>query len=191
VRIIDALRYATGPYIWRTEHSGVVVQDHDKLASSVRVYVGGGIDATDALRTFARREAWDVRHLWSPPMPEIVVQYLRTGDESLRDAAREVARDTAVAATTSAVASVATRNAAEAAANAAADAAKNAAAWDTAWYATWSATEAAAWAAANAATRSAAEAAVWDAARATARARQNHQLTRMIWTAIRKVKTGT
>ena len=81
-------------------------------------------DATPVYQAFAREEALRVAHLWDPP--PVVLQYLRTGNESIRDAAWDAAR---------------------AAARDAARAAARAAAWATARDATW----AAAWAAARAA----------------------------------------
>jgi len=96
-----------------------------------------------------RRYALDVVHLWDAP-PE-VIEYLETGDESLRAAASAAARAAVGAAARDAV-----WDAARAAAWAAVDAA--------AWTAATSAARAAAWAAARAAARDA----VWDAARAAA-----------------------
>ena len=91
-RLIDALQYARGPVIYRVEGAGIIVPHGDpvdKYACSERTYLGGGIDISDTLRLFARKCALDVIHLWNPP--DIVVQYLKTGDESLRDAARDAA----------------------------------------------------------------------------------------------------
>ncbi|MCB7127908.1 MAG: hypothetical protein J3T61_00015, partial [Candidatus Brocadiales bacterium] len=49
------------------------------------------LDIEDLLRDFTRRCALDVVDLWDAP--DVVVRYLKTGDESLRDAARAAARD--------------------------------------------------------------------------------------------------
>ena len=120
-RLIDALQYARGPIIYRVEGSGLIVphgNPTDKYACSERTYLAGGIDISDTLRLFARKCALDVIHLWNPP--DIVVQYLKTGDEALRDAARDAAR--------------------VAAWNAARDAAR-----DAAWAAAWDAARVAAW----------------------------------------------
>ena len=68
------------------------------------------LEATDLLRQFARSCALDVVHLWKPPA--VVKEYLKTGNEALRDAAwaaADAASNTASAAA----------NAAWAAANAA------------------------------------------------------------------------
>jgi hypothetical protein len=43
------------------------------------------------LKKFARRVALDVIHLW-PDAPPVVVEYLKTGDESLRESAESAAR---------------------------------------------------------------------------------------------------
>jgi len=108
----------------------------DKISATERKYLWG-FDATDTLWRFARLCALDVVHLWDAP--DIVVRYLKTGDESIRDAAWDAAR---------AAARFAARDAAWAAARAAA----RAAAWDAAR----AAARAAAWDAARAAARDAA-----------------------------------
>ena len=91
-RIIDALNYAPGPVIYRVIGSGVIVPHGDpvdKYACSERTYVAGGVDISNTLRLFARKCALDVIHLWNPS--NIVIKYLKTGDESIRDAARAAA----------------------------------------------------------------------------------------------------
>ena len=139
-------------------------------------------DATPVYRAFAREEALRVAHLWDAP--PIVLQYLRTGDESIRVAAEAAAWDAARATAWDAAwgtAWGAARDAAGAAARAAACAAAGeaawatwdavrATAWDAAWVGSWTAARAAAWAAAGDADRAAGDAdrAAWDAARATA-----------------------
>ena len=92
-QIIDALNYAPGPVIYRVVGSGAIVPHGDpidKYACSERTYVSGGINISDTLRLFARKCALDVIHLWNPP--DIVLRYLKTGDESIRDAASAAAR---------------------------------------------------------------------------------------------------
>ena len=86
--IIDALRYAPGPVIYKVQGSGIIVPHGnpiDKYACSERTYLAGGKDISEALRKFARLCALDVIHLWEAP--NIVVEYLKTGDEKLKDAA--------------------------------------------------------------------------------------------------------
>lgn len=87
-RIIDALTYAPGKLLWRTEHAGDVVEGDDKLVSTERRYLAV-VDATEILRRFARLSALDVIDKWDAP--EVVVRYLRTGDESIRIAAMTAA----------------------------------------------------------------------------------------------------
>ena len=147
-RLIDALRYAPGTYVWRVELGGDIVRDDDKFVASERTALWG-YDATDVLRAFARRCALDVVGLWDAP--EQVVEYLRTGDESICAAASSAARDAARDAA----------SAARDAASAARDASAARAAWDA---------RDAAWAAWDAA---------WDARDAWA-AKQNRCLTSMI-----------
>ena len=92
VHPIDALSYATSAWLWRVELGGTVIKGDDKCCANTRTYLYG-FDATEMLREFARKCALDVIHLWDAP--EIVVRYLNTGDESIRDAAWAAARDAA------------------------------------------------------------------------------------------------
>ena len=94
-----------------------------------------GPEHNDWMRKFARECASDALHLWVAP--QVVRDYLSTGDELLRAAARDAARDAARAA-----AGAAARDAAWAAAWAAA----RDAAWAAAWTAAWDAARATAWA---------------------------------------------
>jgi hypothetical protein len=132
--------------------AGEIVEGDDKLICTERTIVAR-MDATDLMRYFARMQALSVIHLWDTEPQEVVLDYLMTGDESLRAAAWDAAWD---------------------AARAAAWAAARAAAWDAAWDAArdaaWAAARAAAWAAAWDAARDAAWDAAWAAAWAAARA---------------------
>ena len=137
-KIIDALNYASGPVLYRVIGSGVIIPHGDpvdKHACSERTYVAGGVDISNTLRLFARKCALDVIHLWNPP--DIVIKYLKTGDESIRASALasagDAARDTAWAARDAARAAA---WAAEWAARAAARDARDAA-WAAAWAAAW------------------------------------------------------
>jgi hypothetical protein len=160
--LIDAVHYALGNVLCRVAVDGVAERESDKLVAERRVILWR-LDSEEVLRAFARKAALSVVHLWDPP--EIVVRYLKTGDESLRDAARDAAW--------------------AAAARAAAGAARAAA-----WAAVWAAARAAAGAAAGAAAwatraaRAAAGAAAWAAAGAAAGAatfvKFNAQLVRMV-----------
>jgi hypothetical protein len=81
---LAALGYAPGATLCRDEVWGDVVEDDDKGIARNRVILWR-MDATDLLREFARSCALDVVHLWDAP--EIVLDYLRTGDETKRRAA--------------------------------------------------------------------------------------------------------
>jgi hypothetical protein len=174
-RILDALQYAPGPIIWRVELSGRIKRGDDKVAATRRKYIAGGLDISDILRKFARKQALSVAHLWD--IPEIVRRYLEIGDEFIRAAAWAAAWAAAKDAASDAAWAAARAAAWAAASDAASDAAR-AAAWaaasDAAWAAAWAAARAAAWAAASdaawAAARDAASDAAWAAARAAARA---------------------
>jgi hypothetical protein len=125
VKALDALRYAPGPIVCRVECRGEIVHDTDKLVCSEREVLWHR-DATFELRSFARWCASQVLHLWEAP--EVVRQYLETGDELIRAAAGAAAR-------------AAARDAAR---DAAGDAAGDAA-WDAAWAAARDAAGDAAW----------------------------------------------
>jgi hypothetical protein len=125
--ILDALRYASGNVVCEVTLGGVIVVGEDKVAAQERTVVRMLDFATGerVLRQFARWCALSVAHLWD--MPDVVRQYLETGDESLRAAARDAAMAAAWDAAWDAA-----RDAARAAARDAAWAAARDAAWDAA-----------------------------------------------------------
>ena len=88
----QALEYAPGATLCLVECRDVRQEDSDKIVCAERK-IGARMDATDLLFYYARMQALSVIHLWEPP--EIVLDYLMTGDEELRDAARDAARDVA------------------------------------------------------------------------------------------------
>ena len=85
VKAFDALQYAPGTTLCRVRCSGEVLKSNDKLVCSERTILWRA-DAAAMLRSFARKCALDVAHLWD--MPDVVRQYLETGDETLWAAAR-------------------------------------------------------------------------------------------------------
>jgi hypothetical protein len=171
VRLIDALKYAPGATICRVELDGEIVEDDDKVVAMRRRIVWR-VDGDGLLREFARWCALQVIHLWNAP--DVVREYLETGNEDLRDAAGAAAWDAAGAA-----AGGAARDAAGAAAWDAAGDAAWAAAWGAAWDAAWGAAGAAAWDAAGAAAWDAAGDAAWAAAWGAARGAQNERLEQL------------
>jgi hypothetical protein len=100
VKLLDALQYAPGSIVYRVELSGEMVVSNDKIVAQKRTYLAGGIDVSDVLMVFARKQALSVAHLWD--IPPVVRGFLETGNESLkieaRAAAEAVAWDTASAA---------------------------------------------------------------------------------------------
>lgn len=94
-RAIDALQYAESAIVARVQCDGEIVEGEDKLVCT-RLTPLAIFDATDTLRHFARLCGLDVISLWYAP--DIVVHYLRTGDESIRAAAWAAARYAAWAA---------------------------------------------------------------------------------------------
>ena len=163
-RLIDALKFAPGVILYRVRLGGKIIHGDDKSVATERTYIKR-LDADKVLRAFARKCALDVVHLWD--CPEVVREYLETGDEKLRAAAGDAARNAAWAA------------AGNAAWNAAGDAAW-AAAWNAAWNAAWAAAGAAAGDAARDAAGAAAWNAAWNAAWAAAWDAQNKALTKMV-----------
>ncbi len=176
VRAVDALSYAPGAIACRVKCGGVIVHDDDKLVCSERTILWR-VDAEEMLRDFARQCALDVVGLWETP--EVVVRYLKTGDESLRDAAMAASGPdgTAASTATGTVAWVAAWVAAWAAASATARDAASTAAW-AAKEAVRAATIAAMWAARNTECDAARAARV--AAKDAARETQENRLVQMI-----------
>jgi hypothetical protein len=125
----DALQYAPGATLCLVECGGKIIHQDDKLVAEQRTIIYR-VDATNLLRSYAKKRALSVIHLWTPP--KVVVDYLNSDDESLRDAARGAAWGAA-------------RGAARGTAwDAAWDAARG-----TAWGAAWGAARDAAWGAAR------------------------------------------
>jgi hypothetical protein len=159
----DALTYAPGTVLCLVELAGETIHSTDKSVSERRRIIKR-FDATEMLIGFARWQAYQVLELWSAP--EIVKQYIYTGDKSLAEEAATEAARAAWAATEAATwaerASEATWAAEAAWASAAAEKvvrAARAAATEAATEAAWAARAAAE------AARAATWAATWAAAR--------------------------
>lgn len=92
-RIIDALEYCPmgNTALCRVELGGEVLHDTGKSVAQTRTIIAMlPVEKTNAiLREFARWCALSVVHLWDAP--DVVRQYLTTGDESLSEAARAAA----------------------------------------------------------------------------------------------------
>ena len=85
--IMDALCYAPGPVICCVELRGRVVEGDDKAVASERYcrWMLTADQSEQVLMHFARWCALRVVHLWDAP--RVVIDYLLTGDESIREAA--------------------------------------------------------------------------------------------------------
>jgi hypothetical protein len=179
----DALQYAPGNLLHKVQLDGLIVPHGspiNKFAAQKRIIVAT-IDAEQLMRDFARQQALSVIHLWTAP--DIVRQYLETGDPGLRAAARAAALAAALAASTRTAAWAAAWAASGAAALAAALAAASGAAAARA-----AAARAAALAAARAAAaRAAALAAAWAASGAAARAAFNSAVDTAFGKAMKEV----
>ena len=123
----DALTYAPGSLLHLVEVDYIEEEDTDKGVCRGRKIVAT-IDAKKLLRECARKWALDVIDEW--PAPDVVVQWLNTGDESLRSRAESAAWSAA-------------RSSAWSAAGSAAGSAARSAAWSAARSSAWSAADAA------------------------------------------------
>jgi hypothetical protein len=85
----EALNYAPGNILFRVQLGGKIIHGDDKSVATSRKYLAR-VDAELILREFARKCALQVIHLWK--CPQVVQDYLESGDESLRSAARSAAR---------------------------------------------------------------------------------------------------
>ena len=117
----DALQYAPGAMLCYVECRDIVQTDSDKLVCRGRKIIAR-MNATDMLCYFSRMQAVSVIHLWEAP--DVVCDYLMTGDDSIRDVARAAAWGAACGAFGDAARGAAARDAAW-------DAARRAS-WDTA-----------------------------------------------------------
>lgn len=84
-RPAHALQYAPGPVLCRVECDDVVDDQDDKLVCRRRRIVQRA-DITETLRYYARMQALSVINMCDDP-PDVVLDYLMTGDESIRAAA--------------------------------------------------------------------------------------------------------
>ena len=116
----DALKYAPGAALHRVRLAGTILVGDDKLVATRRkiIWTVPPEIIQPLMWDFARYCAISVLHLWDAP--DVVKEYLKTGDESLQVAARAAANSAA-------------KDAAKDAARAAAYSAANYAAWDAAY----------------------------------------------------------
>ena len=87
VHPFDALQYAPGKILHLVELEGDLQPHGDPIDKWVgrRRKILKTIDATEILKKFARWCALEVIHLWDTP--DVVINFLQTGDETLRSAA--------------------------------------------------------------------------------------------------------
>ena len=88
----DALEFAPGETLCLVECGGTIIQASDKLVCTERTIIAR-MDASEMLRFYARMQALSVVHLWDAP--EVVFDYLMTGNEAIRAAASAAAWDAA------------------------------------------------------------------------------------------------
>lgn len=85
----DALQYAPGGTLCLVDCGGTVLHQANKLVCTERTIVAR-MDANEMMRYFARMDAVKVVHLWDAP--DGVLDYLMTGDDSMRAASRAASR---------------------------------------------------------------------------------------------------
>jgi hypothetical protein len=195
-KILDALQYAPGDTICRVECDDIEDEAEDKIVCRKRMIIAR-VDGEKLLRRFARKCALDVIHLGLTP--DIVVRYLKTGDESLREAAREATMEvpwgTAWGATWEATWEATRQVAREATlgppwevvrqvARGATWQAAREVAMEATWGATWEVARQVARGATREAVRQVASEATWEVAWAT----QERRLVAMFWAEVRKNK---
>lgn len=88
----DALQFAPGPMLHKVECDQIVDEEEDKFVCLRRRIIASR-DATEGLRYFARMRALSVVHLWSAP--DVVLDFLMTGNPVIAAAAWSAARDAA------------------------------------------------------------------------------------------------
>ena len=87
----DALQYAPGATLCEVLLRGEIVEhEGDKLAASERMIIRR-MNFTEPLRYFSRMQAVSVLHLSDTCPPDVVLDYLMTGDDGIRAAARAAA----------------------------------------------------------------------------------------------------
>ena len=88
----DALRYAPGMTLCFVECAGEIKKADDKIVCSERTIIAR-MDFSEPLRYFARMQALSVIHLWEQDPPDVVLDWLMTGNEGLRKEAAHAAYD--------------------------------------------------------------------------------------------------
>ena len=92
----DALQHAPGPYLHLVRIDGeYLTHSNDKGVADNRTIIAS-LDVGELLGYFARMQALSMVHLWNAP--DLVLDFLMTGDSSISTAAIAAARDAAWAA---------------------------------------------------------------------------------------------
>ena len=84
----DALQYAPGNTLCLVEVADIQGEQHSKLVCRRRKIIAR-MDARELCSYFGRMQALSAIHLWDAP--DVVLDYLMTGDEVIRQAARDAA----------------------------------------------------------------------------------------------------
>jgi hypothetical protein len=97
--VYDALKYAPGNTLHLVDCEDIVTEQYDKFVCRKRTVLKT-LDAYALLREYAREQALKVVHLWDAP--EVVLQWLTTGEEKYRVEANSAAYSAAYPAARSA-----------------------------------------------------------------------------------------
>jgi len=90
VKLRDALSFAKGYIIYRVDINGKIDKQDDKICGQSRTYLYGGVNVENELREFAR---WCVLEMMIKcGAPEVIVNYFKTGEESIRGSIKEKIR---------------------------------------------------------------------------------------------------
>jgi hypothetical protein len=95
-KLLDAVRWAKSSIIYRVMLDGNIIDDGDMMCAQQRTYLTDGIDISSELLKSARMFALDVIDLWYAP--EVVRQWLETGDKKYKNEAYKAAEAAAWAA---------------------------------------------------------------------------------------------
>jgi hypothetical protein len=92
--VADALAHAPGDTLCLVEVDGIVEEQSDKLVARRRKIVAR-FDAADLLIADARESAKSVLKHWTTPVPQVVLDWLNTGDVRYREDAYRAAHSAA------------------------------------------------------------------------------------------------
>ncbi len=98
IKPLDALKYAPGSYLWFVELGGKIVKGGDKCCATERTYISG-FNAEELSHEFSRKCAAvnieKIKPYCTGKDYQLILKWLKTGDEGLREAACSAANSAA------------------------------------------------------------------------------------------------